>query len=61
MNLKLVKALIIALPEIISLVRTLMERYDEAQLDAKIKEDLKGIDDAFKNKDAEALKRIFNS
>lgn len=58
---KLAKALIVALPEIIQLVKTLMEKYDEAQLDAKIKGDLKGISDAFKTKDAEALRRIFNS
>jgi len=61
MNWKLAKAIIIVLPEFISLVKTLMERYDEAQLDARLKSDIKGISDAFKNKDAQALNDIFNS
>lgn len=59
--LKLAKILIVVLPEFLALVKMLMERHEDALTDEKIKADMKGITDAFKNKDAAALNAIFNS
>ncbi len=49
-----------ALPEIIKLLKILDEKNKQRQIDAKIKDDIKAINKAFKEKDAEALNRIFN-
>lgn len=54
-------ALLRALPEVISLIKTIQARQREKEVQSKIKEDLKKIDEAFKNEDAEALNKLFNS
>lgn len=59
--LKLVKILIFSLPEILNLIRAINAHYDEEALDAKIKEDIGKVADAFKNKDSKALHDLFNS
>lgn len=50
-----------ALPEIIKLLKLLDEKNKQRQVDAKVKDDIKAINKAFKEKDAEALNRIFNN
>lgn len=57
----LLKAFLFALPELVRLVHNIQNMQDEAAVAAKVKADLKGINDAFEKKDAEALARIFNS
>lgn len=49
------------LPELIRIIDLLEKRNKEFQTERKIKDDLKEIETAFKNNDAESLKRIFNS
>lgn len=53
-------ALIAALPEILRLVRNLQARIDEAEAERKLKDDIKKINDAFQDNDAEALNEVFN-
>jgi hypothetical protein len=58
---KLILAFIAALPEILRLIDALIKDIERAQTDRKVKEDLALIEKAFREKDAEALKRILNS
>jgi len=57
--LKALLALIVALPEIIKMIQNLQQIADKAEEDRKVKSDLKAINEAFENKDAEALNKIF--
>lgn len=50
-----------ALPEIIKLIKEMQKRIDEEMLNKKVKDDFEKIRLAFKNKDADMLKRIFNN
>ncbi len=59
--LSLLKAFVIALPEIIRLLRNIQDLQDEAAVAKKVKEDLGALNDAFEKRDAETLNRIFNS
>lgn len=59
--LSLLKAFLLALPELIRLVRNIQKMQDEAALAAKVKSDLGKINEAFEKRDPETLKRIFNS
>ena len=54
---KLLKLIILALPELIRLIKQIEKDGNEK----KLKEDLRAIEDAFKNKDADALNRAFNN
>lgn len=58
---KLIIALLTALPEIIRLIKTLQENQRENQKAQAIKEDIKKINKAFEDQDAEALRAIFNN
>jgi hypothetical protein len=58
---KLILAFIAALPEILRLIDALIKDIERAQTDRKVKEDLALIEKAFREKDAKALNRIFNS
>jgi len=49
-----------ALPELIKLIKEIQNSINESNRKAEVKEDVAKIREAFKNKDAEALKRIFN-
>ena len=59
--LKAIYALIISLPEILRLIKELEKRHKEESKNRKIKEDLKEIEQAFKERDADKLRDIFNS
>lgn len=59
--LKALLALIVALPEIIKMLQNLQRIADKAEEDRRVKDDLKKINEAFENKDAEALNRVFDS
>ena len=58
---KLIGAFMTALPEIIKLIKEMQKRIDEEMLNKKVKDDFEKIRLAFKNKDADMLKRIFNN
>lgn len=59
--LKALLALIVALPDIIKMIEHLQRMADNSEEDRKVKDDLKKINEAFENKDAEALNRVFDS
>lgn len=54
-------ALIIALPEILRLLKEIEKRHQDELKNKKIKEDLKKIEEAFKDRDADKLRDVFNS
>lgn len=58
---KLFIAFLGALPEILKLIKRLEEMNRQAKVDRKVKDDIKAINDAFKNDDAEELNRIFRN
>lgn len=49
------------IPEFIRLANTIIKKLKEVERDRKIKDDLKAIEKAFKEKDAKALHDLFNS
>jgi len=49
------------LPALIELIKQLQKKQNEAAVKMKIKYDLKKINQAFKDKDEQALRNIFNS
>lgn len=49
------------LPEVLRIIELLDKRSKEFQTERKIKDDLEAIEKAFKDNDAEAINRIFNS
>lgn len=53
-------ALLTSLPEIIRLVRAIELALKEAEVDRKVKDDVKAIHEAFTTKDAKKLNDIFN-
>ena len=59
--LALLKTIIIALPELIRLIRNIQDYQAQNALDAKVKKDLGAINDAFERKDAAALDAIFSN
>ncbi len=59
--LALIKAFLIALPELVKLVQTLQAMQDENAMAIQIKKDLVTINDAFQKKDPDALRALFNS
>lgn len=58
---KLIHSLIIALPELIKLIKNIEKQIEEKNTDEKVKDDLKKINEAFEKKDAKALNDLFNS
>lgn len=50
-----------ALPELIRLFQVLAERISEAQLDRKVKDDLKTLHEAFEDRDEKKLNALFNT
>lgn len=57
---KALSALILALPELIKLVKNIQKQIEEQNTDQKVKDDLKKINKAFEDKDAKALNDLFN-
>lgn len=49
------------LPELLRILELIDKRNKELQTERKIKDDLEAIEKAFKDNDAETLRRIFNS
>lgn len=58
---KAISAFIVALPELLKLIKNIQNKIEEQKKDEKVKDDLKKINEAFENKDAKALNDIFNS
>ena len=58
---KIIYAFIISLPEIVRLIAQLQKEIDKQKIDRKVKQDLKTIGYAFRNKDANALNKLFNN
>ena len=58
---KIIHSLIVALPELIKLVKNIEKQIEAKKTDEKVKDDLKKINEAFEKKDAEALNKLFNS
>lgn len=58
---KLLATLLLNLPAILRLLENMQKRIDEAEVERKVAHDLEEINKAFESRDAEALKRIFNS
>lgn len=58
---RLIYILIVSLPDIIRLIDEIKKRHDEEATKDKIKEDINAIKEAFKNRDADALRKLFNS
>lgn len=59
--LKIIYTLIIVLPDILKLIENIEKKNKDTQIDRKVKEDVKAINQAFKDKDEKALRDIFNS
>lgn len=57
---KIIYAFITSLPEIMKLIKHLQEEYKKEQVERKIKDDFKLINQAFKTKDVELLNAVFN-
>ena len=51
----------IALPELIKLVKNMQQRSDEKAKIVKVKKDIKKINEAFDSGDERALREVFNS
>jgi hypothetical protein len=49
------------LPELLRIIELIEKRTNEIKAERKVKDDLEAIEQAFKNNDAEALNRLFNS
>ncbi|MBA3756306.1 MAG: hypothetical protein H0X02_08815 [Nitrosomonas sp.] len=59
--LKAFYALMLSMPEILKLIKTLQENQKKYEHDRKVKQDIETINKAFKEQDAKALNSIFNS
>jgi len=59
--LKDIIAVLLSFPELIAFAKTLNRQIAKSQREAKLKSDIKSINEAFKNKDAKLLNDIFNS
>lgn len=56
---KLFIQLLISLPDILRLLELIDKNIKSSQVEGKIKDDIKKINEAFKNQDADALNAIF--
>lgn len=61
MSVKLLIAILGAIPEIIKLLKELSKDYEAPKVKEKLKEDLEAINKAFKEKDEKLLNDIFNN
>lgn len=59
MTVRAIISLIVALPEILRLIDSISKRIEQDEADRKLKDDLKKIDEAFRNGDAQALNDLF--
>lgn len=66
--LKLMSAFIVAIPELIKLIKNIQAHIDEVNkkkkkedLERSLQEDIKKINEAFKNKDINLLNDVFNN
>jgi len=59
--LKIISSFIVCLPEFVKLFRELQKQIDEAQSRKKVVDDIKKINEAFRQKDSNALRAIFNN
>ena len=57
---KIILALLAALPEIIKLIKMIQDSIDEQAEDKKVKDELAKLNKAYKDKDAEAFRNVFN-
>ena len=57
---KIILALLAALPEIINLIKMIQDGIDEQAEDKKVKDELAKLNKAYKDKDAEAFRNVFN-
>lgn len=61
MTVRAIISLIVALPEILRLIDSISKRIEQDEADRKLKDDLKKIDEAFRNGDAQALNDLFSN
>ena len=61
MQLKILWALLVALPDILKLIENLQKEAEKIETDRKVKQDIQIINNAFEKQDAEALRILFNS
>lgn len=60
MSVKLLIAILGALPEIVKLLKELSKDYEAPEVKEKLKADIEAINKAFKEKDEKALNDVFN-
>ena len=58
---KALLALIAALPEILKLIKNIQDQIDRSLENKKVKDELKKLNEAFENEDADSLRELFNS
>lgn len=58
---KLLVLLLTNLPEILKLLENLQKRIDKAEMNKKLGDDIKTINNAFEANNAEELNKLFNS
>jgi len=54
-------ALLVSLPEILKLIENIQKANKERKIQKKVNDDIKKINEAFEQKDADKLNEIFNS
>lgn len=59
-TLKTIIAFIFSLPDLFKLVQQMIKNYEEYQLEEKIKQDLRKIEQAYADRDGDALARVFD-
>ena len=57
---KALYALIVMLPDVLRLIKTIQDNNVENGKKTRLKDDIKAIDKSFKDKDAKALNNVFN-
>ena len=57
---KVISSLIIALPEIIKLIKNIQKKIEQQRVEKKVKDDLEKINQAFESGDAKLLNDVFN-
>ncbi len=54
-------AFLSSLPELIKLIKNIQNNIRSSEIDRKVREDVKKINEAFEKEDADKLNRLFNS
>lgn len=57
---KVISSLIVALPEIIKLIKNIQKQIEQQKTEKKVKDDLKRINQAFEVGNAQLLNDVFN-